>query len=210
VRAPALLLGLCFSLGLAASARAAPALPGRMDGPPWARDPECFTMLHFGDSMSRLADLYIGGIAAVVPNPGLRWQAYGAAPRATLSWPWSIPFGPVGATSWGTCDESVHRPSRVVLEPGLTLTSSPGFFLRAGYRFLWQRDGRRVGFGGGLGSTAELRGPDTPRASVSPEVLVRYGRCCWPGYLLLSIRYDYFPDTTAPSVFASSVGVTFW
>ena len=58
--------------------------------------------------------------------------------------------------------------------------------IRGGYRYIWHRAGARVGFGAGIGSTGELRGPDTPRASLSPELLVHYGRCCLSGYLLLS------------------------
>jgi hypothetical protein len=167
-------------------------------------------MMYFGEGFGRMAEALVAWVAVLVPHPGMRWQPDGPAPRATLSWPWSLPFGPVGAISQRHCSEDLHYPNRIVLEPGLTLTSSVGLFVRAGYRFLWQRAESRVGLGAGLGGIALLRGPGTPTAGFSPELLVRYGRCCRPAYLLLSVRYDIFPAGAGPNAVAASLGLTFW
>ena len=127
----------------------------------------------------------------------------------TLSWPWSLPLGrPEESSPYGHCAEAYHNRHRLVLEPGIVLNASEAIFVRAGYRYIWHRAGARVGFGAGIGSTGELRGPDTPRASVSPELLVHYGRCCVSGYLLLSLRYDYFPGA-GPGAAAASIGFTY-
>jgi hypothetical protein len=176
---------------------------------------ECMTMKYFGEGMAAgFQELYWSSarmLAIIAPHPGLRWQR-GETARATLSWPWSLPFGPATAstsTHW-TCSENVtheHRPHRIVLEPGLTLAAPLGLFVRPGYRFLWQRASGRLGLGLGLGSTIELRGPATPRASISPELLFRYGRCCHPGYVLLALRYDRFGDGSA---YSASLGIRYW
>jgi hypothetical protein len=206
VRTAALFVGLWLSLGGAAGAAAAPA-----GMPPWGRDPECETMKYYGEALGGMVrEQALLVVASVLPHPGLRIQPDGTGPHMTLSWPWSLPFGQPGETSsYGHCGKAYHHRHRVVLEPGIVLNAAEGLFVRAGYRYIWHRANTRVGFGAGIGSTGELRGPDTPRASVSPELLVHYGRCCVSGYLLLSLRYDYFPGA-GPGVAAASIGITYW
>ena len=201
-----MLVGLWLLLGHAAGAAAAPAGIAAVGARPRVRDHEVF-----GEALGGMfRDKRWSSRSRRCFPPRLRIQPDGPGPHMTLSWPGRFRSGrPRTSSPRGHCGEAYHNRHRLVLEPGIVLNASEAIFVRAGYRYLWHRAGARVGFGAGIGSTGELRGPDTPRASVSPELLVRFGRCCLSGYLLLSLRYDYFPGA-GPGTAAASIGITYW
>ena len=47
-------------------------------------------------------------------------------------------------------------------------------------------------------------------ASISPEVLVHYGRCCAPGYWLLTLRAYVFYPRRYPTTASANVSLAFW
>lgn len=86
------------------------------------------------------------------------------------------------------CHTEELKSHRIVLEPGLVLGNPPVIFVRPAYRFLWHPATSGIGIGAGVGSTWELTGGLGVRGSASPEVVLQLGRCCGPGYALLSLR----------------------
>lgn len=149
--------------------------------------------------------------ASVLPSLGVQAQRDARVPGLSVSWPFSLPFGPVTACNsarGGGVDE--FRPLRLALEPGLVVRSTPVLFLRPGVRAIWHHSQSRVGVGAGLGSTLAWSDGAGVAASISPELLVHLGRCCRPGYLLVTVRADrYFPRRQADTLTAT-VGLAFW
>lgn len=151
-------------------------------------------------------------LATLVPHVGA--QLRGREPAATVSWPWSLPFGwPMACTrTQGSFHVGEHRPHRLVLEPGFaTGNLGTGFFTRVGYRFLYHQSDWVVGIGGGVGGTFEIEGNSEPtRAGVSPELLVHFGGCCEPGYFLLAVRYDRFFDGVERDIVSGNLGFSYF
>ncbi|MGE0549122.1 MAG: hypothetical protein AB7R00_18770 [Kofleriaceae bacterium] len=148
--------------------------------------------------------------AALLPNAGFTMRD--SSPGFVLSWGGSLPFGPVTACSQRDRSSHVakHRAFRAVLEPGLVLADAISLYIRPALRYIWHRSTSSVGIGVGIGSTLEWTKTDRFSASVSPEILLHYGECCGPGYLLFAIRIDeFFPRSEATAV-TGSVGLTFW
>jgi len=148
--------------------------------------------------------------AVILPHAGFTLRD--GSPGFVLSWPGSLPFGPVTASSQGsrTSDVAVHQPLRVVLEPGLVLANHVSLFVRPALRYLWHPSTSSFGLGVGLGSSLEWTEMDRFSLSVSPELLLHYGACCRPGYLLLALRLDEFIPRREVTAFTANVGLTFW
>ena len=148
--------------------------------------------------------------ATLVPhlNAALR----GATPEPGLSWPWSFPIGPASNCSRrnGTYDVKKYKPLRIMVEPGfISGDKSIAVFLRPGLRFLYHPTAWFVGLGGGVGSMLEITGLEPFRASLSPEALIQFGRCCEPGYVTLSFRREIFFAGRSQLWFAN-VGFTYF
>lgn len=167
-----------------------------------------------GGLSTPIQNLIYGGIATLVPTLGLRLGQDRSRSRFALSWPWSLPLGPVFASSKeeGPCQERVFemRPLRLLLEPGLAFTTPVTFSVRPGVQAIFQRATWNVGIGAGLGSTMETTGPYGLRASLSPELLLNWGRCCGPGFLRVALRYDLFFSGKERHAFTTHVGFSFY
>jgi hypothetical protein len=191
---------------LAAWEQQQPAVPYRRPRPdevghaPWGR-----LLKGFGTSGEVL-------LASVIPHLGAQLRA--STPAAVVSWPWSLPIGPASSCSRqrGSFDVELHRPHRVVLEPGIVSSNRGiGVFARPGYRFLHHPSDWVVGVGGGLGSTVEIAGNREPfRVGIGPEMLAQFGHCCGPGYFLLSVRYDRFFTGGVLDLVTGTLGYTFF
>jgi hypothetical protein len=133
-------------------------------------------------------------LATFLPHFGV--VARSDAPAFVVAWPWSFPVGPAFTCSkhQGALFVSTHAPFRVVLEPGMIYGDRLFVFhLRHGARFIHQQSDWVVGVGGGIGSTIDLVSrQEGVRASISPEVVLRLGKCCDPGYFMLAGRVDVF------------------
>lgn len=140
---------------------------------------------------------WMGVLSAAVPHPGVRVERGGDA-AGVLSWQltYGLPVPPVRAAvlrlGCGNEIRDEFRSHRVVLEPGIVWSRHPELYVRPGYRFLWHVGASAFGVGAGIGSTVALTGDDSTRASVAPELLLEYGRCCAPGYGLLTVRWDRY------------------
>lgn len=167
-----------------------------------------------GGLSTPIQNLIYGGIATLVPTLGLRLGQDTSRSRFALSWPWSLPLGPVFASTKeeGPCQERVFemRPLRLLLEPGLAFTTPVTFSVRPGVQAMFQRATWNVGIGAGLGSTMETTGPYGLRASLSPEILLNWGRCCGPGFLRVAMRYDLFFSGRERHAFTTNVGFSFY
>ncbi len=143
-----------------------------------------------------------GPLLSFPPTMGFRFG--GDVQRFTLAMPWSVQFGP---SLRGDAGEGL-RPFRTIVEPGLALPAAGGstvYFLRVGLRTVAYTRGI-WGFGLGWGYTRSLskKLDDT----LSQEILVSLGRCCSPGALLLSVRYEY--PFGAPGEVWMSFGFVLW
>jgi hypothetical protein len=126
-----------------------------------------------------------GPTATVPPTVGYRFG--GEAASFSLALPWSLQFGPALHSDAG---EGL-RPYRALLEPGLLLPASGGstsYYIRAGLRRIANTAGF-LGFGLGCGYTQSMS--KKLKNAISQEVILTLGRCCTPGSLLLSVRYEY-------------------
>jgi hypothetical protein len=161
-----------------------------------------------GDGYAAMA---IMQLAMIVPTLGLHAQRGSSAPGMTISWPGQLPFGPVTAcrvSTRGSLEE--HRPLRFVFEPGIVVRSPLSVFLRPGVRAIWHRSAWRLGIGAGIGSTLVWIDSDRGAASISPELVMHFGRCCGPGYFLLSLRADRYYPRREPDSAVASLTLTFW
>ncbi len=172
---------------------------------------ECETNVGFAKSVGQIyVDAALVALM-LVPHPGFQWRPDSRRPfRATLSWPWSLPVGPVTSSARHLCRIDEYRSHRIVLEPGLVLGTPPVLFVRPGYRFLWHPADSLIGIGAGIGSTWELTGGLGVRGSASPEFLLQLGKCCGFGFALLSVRLDYFFAATERTVVTTNLGITLW
>jgi hypothetical protein len=135
-----------------------------------------------------------------------------STPEPGLSWPWSFPIGPASTCSRrpGGFDLKKYRPFRLMVEPGFVAgEKSIAVFLRPGLRFLYHPTSWFVALGGGVGSMFELTGLEPARASLSPEALIQFGKCCEPGYVTLSVRREIFFAGKTQLWFAN-VGFTYF
>ncbi len=155
-----------------------------------------------------------GGVllASIIPHLGAQLRA--ETPAFVVSWPWSLPlFPPATCTrKQGTWNVNLHRPHRVMLEPGIVASNrGVGVFVRPGYRYIHHPSDWVVGVGGGLGSTIEVAGNREPfRAGISPEALLHFGHCCESSYFTLAVRYDRFFTGNALNLLTGTLGYTFF
>lgn len=150
--------------------------------------------------------------AAFTPTLGMQLERDSRSAGFVISWPASIPVGPVTACRIARFSGDVHefQSLRLVLEPALVVRRPVSLFLRPGLRAIWHRSNWRVGFGGGFGSTLVWIDGDRFAASLSPELTLHVGRCCQPGYLLINIRADRYYPRREPDTALVNVGFGFW
>lgn len=194
---------------------------GAPEPPPWVTRPECGTIAYYGEAWEAVGDAISEVVAAIgatlIPQTGVRWESARAeGVMGALSWPASIPFGRPTARSikryhCGPPTVGTLRAHRIVIEPGLTFGARPTGFGRLGYRGVWHPSSSTWGVGAGIGSTIEIFAPGTtlPRPSLSPELLVHFGECCTPGYVVGIVRYDRF-FAGARDAFTISLGLAFF
>jgi hypothetical protein len=155
-----------------------------------------------------------GLLATLAPDLGLRMGSGPPLVRFQLSWPWTLPFGPPMSITRSSdeCDQRLYelKPLRLLFEPGIVFTSTTTLYARPGLRFVFHPAGWSAGVGAGIATTIEALGPWGVRASVSPEMLVHWGRCCEPGFLSLSLRYDRFFAGEELNAVTTSVGFSFF
>jgi hypothetical protein len=151
-------------------------------------------------------------LATLLPHVGAQLRA--DTPAAVISLPWSFPIGPPSTCTrkQGSFNVALHRPHRIVLEPGIVSSNrGVGFFTRPGYRYIHHPSDWVVGFGGGLGSTIEVAGQHEPfRIGIGPEVLAHFGHCCESSYFVLSARYDRFFKGDVLNLLTATLGYTFF
>ena len=151
-------------------------------------------------------------LASIIPHVGAQLRA--ETPAAVVAWPWSVALGPASACSRrrGSFDVDLHRPHRIVLEPGIVSSNrGVGVYARPGYRFIQHPSDWVVGVGAGLGSTIEIAGNREPfRIGIGPEILAHFGRCCTSGYFTLAFRYDRFFTGGVLDLFSGTLGYTFF
>jgi hypothetical protein len=173
---------------------------GKVLGAPWGP-----LFKNIGSSGALLA-------ATLIPHVGAQLRA--ETPAAVVSWPWSFPLGPASTCSRkrGVFVLNKHKPHRLLLEPGIVSSNrGVGFFTRPGYRYIHHPSDWVVGVGGGLGTTIELSGNREPtRASLGPEGVLHFGRCCGPSYFTLALRYDHFFAGEVRDLVSTSLGYTFF
>jgi len=173
-------------------------------------------MKYFGEGMAEgmgevaRAELLIADI--LVPDVGFQ-HGRRAGNAAALSWPLAVSFGPPTATvvhrhhcAEDTVDEL--RPHRLALEPGLSFTGPTTFWLRLGYAYVFHPERARFGLGLGAGTTLSRRDGETS-AAAGPELSLRFGRCCRPGYLALTVRYDLALTDGADRTLTIKLGLSF-
>jgi hypothetical protein len=100
------------------------------------------------------------------------------------------------------------RPYRALLEPGLILPAGGGYtsyYVRVGLRAIAKSTGP-LGFGLGVGYTQSMS--QNLNSAISQEIIVTVGRCCSPGSLLLSVRYEYL--LAGGGEVWTSIGVPLW
>jgi len=161
-------------------------------------------------------DVGYGGelvLATIIPHVGAQFR--GDSPAVHVAWPWSVlVFGPYYACSRkkGTFVVHGHRVHRILVEPAVVSSRlGVGFSVRTGYRFVWHPTSWVVGPGLGVGSTVEIAGNREPfRYSVSPEIVLHFGRCCAPSYFTFALRYDHYFKGTNLDIVGGSLGYTFF
>ena len=182
--------------------------------------PECGAMAGisegFADAFIELGNAIFGVVTRVVPDAGFAYDVTTPAAWAQISWPLDFAFAPeTGRTVYPRkCGKDVvykSKASRLLLEPMIRIGAvndkvAARFHLRPGYRFLFRTPRSRIAFGAGLGSTLDFAGGFQP--SISPELVVSYGKCCEPSYLTLAARFEHYfsPSRNSASL---QVGWTF-
>jgi hypothetical protein len=155
-----------------------------------------------------------GGVLLATALPHVGTQLRGESPAAYISWPLSVPFGPIYSCSRKSNTFVVHghRPSRIVVEPALVSSNrGVGFSVRPGYRFIWHPTTWVVGVGGGLGSTIEIAGNSEPfRPSFGMEALAHFGQCCSPSFFMLALRYDHYFIGRDINIVGLNLGYTYF
>jgi hypothetical protein len=150
--------------------------------------------------------------AAFVPTLGMHLERGSHSPGLVISWPASIPIGPVTACRIAPISGGLHEfhALRLVIEPALVVRRPLSVFLRPGLRAIWHRSSWRVGFGGGIGSTLAWIDGERVAASISPELSLHLGRCCHPGYILINARVDRYYPRREPDTALVNIGFVFW
>jgi len=211
------------SLGpLGAEARAEAAEPAGADSPGACAGLDEAARWRFNHQPTTEADVYrsmgegigdeiIGRFIAFVPSLGLELERSSPSPGLAIFWTATLPFGPVTACRFSRGGNLyVLRPLRLVIEPGILVRKPFCAFLRPGLRAIWHRSAWPLGLGAGIGSTLFVSDADRGSASISPELLVHYGRCCAPLYFLLSIRADRFFPRRQPDAVTASLGFAYF
>ena len=185
----------------------------------WPDDPECGTMKYFGEGMAAAGEALRNGLyamwAALLPDLGVQHDR--SAFAWALSWSVTFPFGPESGPllrrRWHCAPDSYDprlRPNRFNIDVGFAFTEPTTYFARPGYAWAWHEQGSRLGFAAGLGSTLSWRSDAALRPSLSPELALRYGECCSPGYWILTFRYDrYFAGESRDAVLLK-FGFDYW
>jgi hypothetical protein len=178
----------------------------------------CGTMVGVAPGFAVMGAAYrafwMGVLAAAVPHPGVRLERGGRA-AGVLAWQltYGLPVTPVRAEvlplGCGNEIRDEFRSHRVVLEPGIVWSRHAELYVRPGYRFLWHVGRSPFAVGTGIGSTVSLTGDDSTRASVAPELLLEYGRCCAPGYGLLTVRWDRYLSGGTRDAFLVAFGLAY-
>jgi hypothetical protein len=173
-------------------------------------------MMYFGEGMAegmaRLFERELLIADLLVPDVGFQHgRRIGNA--VALSWPLALSFGRPTSTvvhRYHCAEDAVEelRPHRVALEPGLSFTGPTTFWLRLGYAYVVHPASARFGLGLGAGITLSGRDGETS-AAAGPELSLRYGHCCWPGYLALTVRYDLALTDSADRTLTVKVGLSF-
>lgn len=147
-----------------------------------------------------------------LPHPGARVARTpdeGKVVHGTLSWPISIPID-----LWPHSNR--FEPFRVVVEPGITFGRSSFFFGHFGARFVFRPSDDVIAVGAGFGTVLEPSMIAGTRVSVSPEMLVQFGK--WRGtclhigrvYPTFTFRYDHFVGSDSVRAVTGSVGLGCW
>lgn len=157
-------------------------------------------------------DMSVFTLAGLFPNVAVELERGADLPAFALSWSGSLPFGPVTACRTTRYSHTLYvfRPFRAVLETGIVIRSPVWEYLRPGLRGIWQRSSWPIGVGAGIGSTLGAMPNQHGAASISPELLVHYGRCCAPGYWLLTLRADVFYPRRYPATASANLGLAYW
>jgi len=173
----------------------------------YAAEPEVYASM--GDGMANAVSF---GLAAITPSVGFEVDREHDRPAFALAWSATLPWGPVTAcrASRRSHDLYTLRSLRAVVEGGVLIRSSTTPYVRPGLRAIWHRSAWPIGVGAGLGSALALTSDKHGAVSVSPELLLHYGRCCAPGYLLLALRADVFFPRTTPASAVASVTFAYW
>jgi hypothetical protein len=182
-------------------------------------DPECGTMKYFGEGMlagmMALQEGLFAVYSAVLPDLGAAYD--GSEFAFALSWSFVLPFGPetgpLVRVRWHCApDEYAHRlrPNRLHLEAGFVFATPTTYFARPGYSWVWHAKGASFGAGLGLGSTLAWSDAAGFRPSLSPELGLRYGECCDPGYWVLTLRYDRYFAGEHRNTALVKLGFDYW
>ena len=150
---------------------------------------------------------------ALFPDLGVGYDTHlGWGP--VLAWPWVIPFGPERGrvVQREHCGERITpglQAHRLVPEVGVSFESQVRGWLRLGYTFVWHPEASKIGLVLGAGSTLTFGGAPAV-GSLGPELGLRYGACCSPGYSTLVLRYDEHLLNGNGRAFLLKVGLAYW
>ena len=105
-----------------------------------------------------------------------------------------------------------------MIEPAIVPVggSSVAMWIRPGYRLLVHPSSWVAGIGGGIGSTIDLFGfqsggkAEPFRASISPEILIHFGKCCDRGFFTLTVRSDIYLVGQDRFIIGGSAGYTYF
>jgi hypothetical protein len=154
-------------------------------------------MKYFGEGMGvgmrEMAFAFYGLLDAALPDIGfVTPRSRTAAPM--LSWAFAVPFGPilerrVRRYHCSADDVRERRAFHLTPELGVTFSDPMAGWLRVGHSVLLQPRGFPIGVGIGLGPTFEWHS-ERLETWLSPELSLRIGQCCDPGYVTLTLRYE--------------------
>ena len=151
-------------------------------------------------------------LATFIPHLGAVMR--GGEPAFSISLPWQFPLGPTLTCSKraGGFQVMNHKPVRLVLEPGIHAGDRLfTAWTRLGARYIHQSAGWVVGLGGGAGSTIQFVGKNEAlRASIAPEAVIRFGRCCEHGNFTVAIRFDHYFERQHPDQLLINLGYTYF
>ena len=172
-------------------------LDPRRPGDWFLQRPECGTMKYFGEGFGagirEMAFALYGVFDTLLPDVGVVFS-HGRSAAPTLSWAFAVPFGPtlerrVRRFHCSPDDVRERKAFQLTPELGITFSDPLSGWLRVGYAVLLQPKRVPVGVGLGLGPTFEWRSGRL-ETWLSPELTLRFGRCCDPGYAAFTVRYE--------------------